>query len=99
MNELPCIGFGITVVHKDPLSGTNKLLRARVTGIGEGFAPVPLHPRTSRVHLKEDFWVNWACGSRTGKVWGHDEGTTWTRGHGPQVRAALMASRAMAASR
>jgi hypothetical protein len=109
MSELPCIGFGITVVDsgsdatqvfergrngftkprkKQPrrwvLDRPLRLLRATVTANDE-----------AQWHTDRGNRIYWKCGARTGGVWENDEMVTWTRGHGPEARAAFLAARAL----
>jgi hypothetical protein len=46
-------------------------------------------------HMDRGVRICWKSGIRTGEVWEKDEMATWTRGHGPEARAAFLAVRAL----
>ncbi len=102
MSELPCVGAGITVV--DPGPNTNDLFKKRP----DGRPYTPKRKKSSRaswheppIRLLKAYVVGagpqiiWKCGIREGLVSTLEEGTTWTRGHGPQACGALLAQRAL----
>ena len=108
---LPCIGAGILVVDPGPNTNVvytkrqdgrpvmpkkrrssraswhdspPRLLKAYVTHAGGGDVGGGLGVQ-----------IIWKCGIREGSVFEGSEGTTWTHGHGPEARKALLAARAM----
>lgn len=111
MSDLPCIGFGITVV--DPGTNANEAFTRGRNGRPYSPRKRPIWPagrpsdlsklRLLRAYVTEiSAWnqhsgsaIQWKSGGRVGTVWEKDEMTTWTRGHGPQARAALMAARGL----
>lgn len=124
MNDLPCIGFGITVVDPGPapdVVNAKVFGRKRSSGvISHTFTyrlrdkplrllrayVVSVEPRQRRdtvlqahdtmiVEMVNDTAIQWKSGVRAGDVWASDVMTTWTHGHGPTARAALLAARAM----
>lgn len=106
--DLPCIGAGITVVDPGFNTETAAFERGR-GGFMKSRAPKRAKYRDSRGRLlrayvtaheddgKRSARIYWRCGKMSNVVYAADEGTTWAHGHGDQARAALLASRAMAA--
>jgi hypothetical protein len=107
VSELPCIGFGITVVDPGPATD---VINAKVFGrrsysrnaTSRRYSP-NRPKRLLRAYVVSSLSWNdtrghnivWKSGIRTGEVWENDEMVTWTRGHGPEARAAFLAVRAL----